>query len=482
MGGTVRSTGVYDENDHVQDRGHIYNNGLHLSLDSIIDGEKAAPMLNNAFTRFHQSIVDYPMELDNMDDFKLYQTDNFERLKPLMPKKGSTVGTTTLIPTMDTDEKLIWYDTQGESLYTNPPDPNHPTIDHGLDEDHIWAFSKTNYNQNVIRNPYTRDLMGALKEHNAPWWGKKLLAPAWYKEDKYTKFLEHYAIKLDFQRLLMRHANELRPGDMVQRDQMKSEVAEFMKNAEQKQLEKSMKDVYVTDHKPVAKKYSTLSEEEDMEYYEYVRGLQEYNKKQMKGDRVSRFESGRFERGSMKQRLLEPLAGAVKLDNGTTFYEVTEKEIARQIDQDRLRAIFDRASGQEPMEGGDEAEIRAALYDEAMEAGYDIEEWDQILARELDTFKAGEKYDYATDLRRTFDSSLSESLETKIFKRLPAHVFWDIKTPRGNAKQEMYLNPYNTARKYPFETFFDMRNHEDWLQSRSEQRNLTNNISRHNRI
>lgn len=34
-----------------------------------------------------------------MDDVKLYKTDNFERLKPLMPKKGSVVGTTTVIPT-----------------------------------------------------------------------------------------------------------------------------------------------------------------------------------------------------------------------------------------------------------------------------------------------------------------------------------------------------------------------------------------------
>lgn len=263
---------------------------------------------------------------------------------------------------------------------------------------------------------------------------------------------------------------------------MKAEVADFIKKAEQSQLERNMADVYVTDHKPVPKKFSTLSEEEDQEYYEYVRGLQEYNKKQMAGDRVSRFESGRFERGSMKQRLFEPLAGAVKLENGTTFYEVSENEIARQIDQDRLRAKFDRANSEEPLEAGDEAEVRAAMYDEALEAGYDMEEWDAILSRELDTFKPGEKYDYATDLRRTYDSSLGESLEAKIFKRLPSHVFWDIKTPRGNAKQEMYLNPYNTARKYPFETFFDMRNHEDWLQSRAEQRNLANNVSRHNRI
>ncbi len=201
----------------------------------------------------------------------------------------------------------------------------------------------------------------------------------------------------------------------------------------------------------------------------------------MTGDRISRFESGRYERGSLKQRLFEPLAGAVKLENGTTFYEVSEKEIETQVRKDILRSQFERATSQEPIEAEDEAEVRAAMYDDAIAAGVDMEQWDQILARELDTFKPGEKYDYATDLRRTFDESLSEPLESKILKRMPAHVFWDIKTPR-NSKQDLYLNPYNTARKYPFETFFDMRNHEDWLKSRVEQRNINTSISRHNRI
>lgn len=145
-------------------------------------------MLNNPFTRFHQSIEDYPQEMDNMDDMKLYTTDNFERLKPLMPKEGSTVGTTTVIPTVDTDEKLIFYDAQGESLYTNPPNPNAPVIDHGLDEDHIWAFRKSNYNQKVIYNPYTRDIWSAIKERKAPWWGQKLATTAFFKQEKYSKF------------------------------------------------------------------------------------------------------------------------------------------------------------------------------------------------------------------------------------------------------------------------------------------------------
>jgi len=243
--------------------------------------------------------VDYPQEHGNMDDVKLYQTDNFERLKPLMPKAGSTVGTTTIIPTMDTDEKLVFYDTMGESLYTNPPDPNIPVIDHGLDEEKIWAFRKTNYNQDVIYNPYTRDFWTAQYEHNAPYWGLKLSTPAFYKDEKYSKFFLQYALRLDFQRLKLRHAKELIPGDQAQRDRMKAEVADFIAKANKRMLEEDLKEVYVTDHKPVAKKYNTLSEEEDQEYFNYVKSLEEYNSKDADAGRVSRFESGKYERGSL---------------------------------------------------------------------------------------------------------------------------------------------------------------------------------------
>ena len=127
-----------------------------MSMMSIVSGQRDAMMYNNAMVRFHDDIAKYGHEHGNMDDAKLRKTDNFERLKPRMPKEGTTVGTSNLLPIADTDEKLYFYDTQGESLYTNPPDPNIPVVDHGLDEESIWAFRKSIYNQNVVDNPYTR--------------------------------------------------------------------------------------------------------------------------------------------------------------------------------------------------------------------------------------------------------------------------------------------------------------------------------------
>lgn len=76
----------------------------------------------------------------------------------------------------------------GESVFTNPPDPNMPYIDHALDEEAIWAFNSTGYNQFVIKNQYTQSIWNATKATHAPFWGEKLCMPAFYKEEKMEPF------------------------------------------------------------------------------------------------------------------------------------------------------------------------------------------------------------------------------------------------------------------------------------------------------
>ena len=41
-----------------------------------------------------------------------------------------------------------------------------------------------------------------------------------------------------------------------------------MADADKRMLESEMQDVFVTDHKPIEKKFSTLSKSEDAEYYD----------------------------------------------------------------------------------------------------------------------------------------------------------------------------------------------------------------------
>lgn len=116
------------------------------------------------------------------------------------------MGTTTPVPMDDNDEVLHFYDIQGESLYTNPPDPNYPLIDHGLDEDHVWAFRKTGYNQSVVVNPYRTDLFAATRINALPFWALKLATPAFYKKEKFETMLKHWNWRIGLEKIKQKHA------------------------------------------------------------------------------------------------------------------------------------------------------------------------------------------------------------------------------------------------------------------------------------
>lgn len=110
-----------------------------------------------------------------------------------------SAGTTHAIPMQDNDQKFYFYDVQGESIYTNPPDPNIPVIDHGLDEEHIWAFGLTAYNQFYIKNQYATNAFNMMKNSHIPFWGQKLQTPAFYKEEKFQKLLRQWDTRLRFE-------------------------------------------------------------------------------------------------------------------------------------------------------------------------------------------------------------------------------------------------------------------------------------------
>jgi len=56
-------------------------------------------------------------------------------------------------------------------------------------------------------------------------------------------------------------------------------------------------DVYVTNHKPIPKKYLTLSEEEDQEYFDYQKSIEEYNNSSDNLEILGKNKSD-YERGS----------------------------------------------------------------------------------------------------------------------------------------------------------------------------------------
>ena len=120
------------------------------------------------------------------------------------------------------------------------------------------------------------------------------------------------------------------------------------------------------------------------------------------------------------------------------------------------------------------------MWEEIDEDRLPLDAWEHMVDQEFSVFKKGEKYSYIKDMQDAFAPGQSTSMERKIFKTIPDHVFWDIKKPLREP-EDMVLHPYNPARKYPFESFFDRRNYEQWRHDRATNLKIKDDVSRHRR-
>lgn len=185
---------------------------------------------------------------------------------------------------------------------------------------------------------------------------------------------------------------------------MKEEIQAFIADAEAKDHElQNLQNVYTTDHVPKQKKYNTLNEEEDSQFFEYLKRVKEYNQSNKTTGRVDQYESGRYPLGSLMQRIAEPLAGAKKLENGARFYEVREKDLVVDLDENTLKAKYEKAKElgeQVDCDDEDQETLRTNAFNEISDD--DIDTWNAILDRELAKFGPGEEYSYVKDMRKSY--------------------------------------------------------------------------------
>ena len=86
----------------------------------------------------------------------------------------------------------------------------------------------TAYNQIAIKNHYARNPWDAAKKFHQPYWGQKLFTPAYYKDEKFAKFLKQWSYRLNFEMIKMRHAIIEIPGDKQQKKMMKLELENYL--------------------------------------------------------------------------------------------------------------------------------------------------------------------------------------------------------------------------------------------------------------
>jgi hypothetical protein len=78
-------------------------------------------------------------------------------------------------------------------------------VDHGLDEEHIWAFQTTLYNQKKVKNQWADPGNKAFAYSYAPFWGEKLTMPHFYKHEKLPKFYRHWSHRLGLESMKIKH-------------------------------------------------------------------------------------------------------------------------------------------------------------------------------------------------------------------------------------------------------------------------------------
>lgn len=111
---------------------------------------------------------------------------------------------------------------------------------------------------------------------------------------------------------------------------------------------------------------------------------------------------------------------------------------------------------------------------------FTLDEFNDILDKELSVFKEGQKYSYVKDLKEAFSSGLQKTAAEKIFDTIPEHVFWDIKTPQTGEENKI-MNNYNPFRKYHTTSFFDAREYEEYMDRRTKKQNLVDGVSTYRR-
>lgn len=251
-------------------------------------------------------------------------------------------------------------------------------------------------------------------------------------------------------------------------------------------IEYNLRDVYITDHKPTVRKLNTLNSSDDEKFFQYTQDLKEYNSQISTFAQARASPTEKYERGSIMQLIADPFAGSQRLANGALFYEVIDKELDPSInDEERLRKHYDilKQNIESPSEYTEEEldQIRLQNLTELEDlAPQTVDDFEAFLDKELSVFKNGKKYDYVEDIHEAFSETLAKSEAQQIFDTIPDNVFWDIKTPQHDL-DEIKLNPYNPFRKYPFESFFDFRAYDEYMNRRKLKNNLRDSISTYRR-
>ena len=467
-----------------------------VSFNHFITGETADIFFNDHFSKFNDDLNDYPLFAEDHMDYVMTTSDNFERTKPFKAdKKGRVIGDWYAFPVQDKDDRFMPNTMDMDNMFSDPPDSNlGPACDHKLDEDPIWNFNYTSYNQYAINNEYKTNFMQMMERNSIPFWSDKLLLPSYKNDASLKKLYTQWNQRIGLETLKMRHSlvNSRSP---IVADQQSAEISQYIENCKLDNKLEEASDVFITDRKPRDKKFQTNSLDESKEFFEYKKALEEYN---------SDIEPiVQAEEKSIPQHVVpaNTLPSAKRLDDGSLFLKILDSDLKN--DEQLLKKFEQRKTQNEELFVAEEEEEDEDDDDEddddddddddegynSVLEGYNpddpyyIELMDQNneIRQELEKldksniFASDEEYDVIKDMQRGFNKTLKSTMTDRMIDQLPDHYFHDIKVPLDK-EVHFTVNENNPLKPTQFRNFFEWRENYAYF----EKRRFSHNLEDHN--
>jgi len=156
------------------------------------------------------------------------------------------------------------------------------------------------------------------------------------------KFYRHWNHRIGLEVLKINHAMTYGPNATeAQKVHMNAELSKYIDDCYDKEKELKLNDVYVTDHSEVEQRYLSSGDEEDEDFYNYQKSLEEYNN-DVSSDAVFSNKKAIYEKGSLMQKIMDPFAESIRDEEGSIVYTVEDKELSSfKLDDDAfMKAQF----------------------------------------------------------------------------------------------------------------------------------------------
>lgn len=192
----MRPTNVHESYDGDWMESRLIRNGFDINLNHLVFGVRYESAIFNPFTRYKHDMHRFNEDPVAANGTLHYEQDDFERRKIFKPHEDDVAGTTHMLPRNTDEQRQHFYNSQGESIYSNPWPFHKQLVDHEIDEENIWEAPFTQLGLSYMHNPWLSDPESPKYLNNLPRWTGKFAIASWMNKEKFDKWHRHYGYRL----------------------------------------------------------------------------------------------------------------------------------------------------------------------------------------------------------------------------------------------------------------------------------------------